>query len=151
MLGHLRATGERRPIRLFWGLRLTDDICLLDELGQLAEDLPDFRYLISLSQPPDEWPQLRGRVTESVPPLIDRLGGKRFCLSGNGAMIEEMELALCTLGVDRTSIREERFFNMKHRPDRATMDAIMARFVAADLVPPDANLRTRVWRVTEPE
>jgi NAD(P)H-flavin reductase len=151
LLGYLRTGGDRRPIRLYWGLRGTDDICLLDELNELTDALADFSYQISLSQPPDDWPQLRGRVTETVPPLIDHLAGTRFCLSGNGAMIEEMELALCTLGVDRTSIGEERFFNMKHHPDRVTMDAIMARFVAADLVPPDANLRTRVWRVTEPD
>jgi ferredoxin-NADP reductase len=151
LLGHLREARESRPVRLYWGLRLTDDICLREELDQLTADLANFRYQISLSQPPEDWAQLRGRVTESVPPLIDRLGGRRFYLSGNGAMIEEMELALCALGVDRTSISEERFFNLKHHPDRATMDTIMARFVADDLVPPDANLRTRVWRVTEPE
>jgi propane monooxygenase reductase component len=151
LLGHLRSSGEQRPVRFFWGLRLTEDICLRNELAQLTEGLVDFRYQISLSQPPDDWPQLRGRVTESVPPLIDRLGGKRFYLSGNGAMIEEMELALCALGVDRTSISEERFFNANHHADRATMDAIMARFVADDVVAPDVNLRTRVWRVTEPE
>jgi NAD(P)H-flavin reductase len=151
LLGHLREAGESRPIRLYWGLRLADDICLRHELDQLAADLANFSYQISLSEPPDDWPELRGRVTESVPPLIDRLRGKRFYLSGNGAMIEEMELALCTLGVDRTSISEERFFNLKHHPARATMDAIMARFVADDIVPADANLRTRVWRVTEPD
>lgn len=148
---HLMATGERRPMRLYWGLRLTDDICLLDELNEVADGLANFTYQISLSEPPDDWPHLRGRVTESVPPLLEKLGGARFYLSGNGAMVEEMELALCSLGVDRTLIAEERFFNVKHRADRATMEAIMARFVAHDLVPADTNLRTRVWRVAGPQ
>lgn len=147
---YLAATGDERKIRLYWGLRFTDDLCLFDELEELAAELPDFTYLVSLSQPPPDWPELRGRVTESVPPLLERLGGKRFCLSGNGAMIEEMELALCSLGVDRTSISEERFFNLKHHPDRAVMEAIMARFVADDLVTADAQLRGQVWRGTEP-
>ncbi len=151
LCGHLSATGETRPIRLYWGLRSTADICMLDELNELRDVLPDFEYRISLSEPPDDWPDLRGRLTESVPPLLTHLGGTRFALSGNGAMIEEMELALCSLGVDRTRISEERFFNLKHVPDRATMDAIMARFVAEDLVAADTRLRSRVWRDAAPE
>ncbi len=151
LCGHLLASGEQRKMRFYWGLRTTDDVCLLDELNGLAERLANFSYQISLTQPPPAWPDLRGRVTESVPPLLERLGGKRFYLSGNGAMIEEMELALCSLGVDRTSISEERFFNLKHHPDRAEMDAIMARFVADDLIAADAKLRTTIWRGTGPQ
>lgn len=131
---HLLAQGDRRRMRLFWGLRLTDDICLVDELDGLAARHRNFTYQISLSQPPPGWSQLRGRVTESVPPLLETLGGKRFYLCGNGAMVEEMEVALTGRGVDRHSIHEERFFNVRHQPDRATMEAIMSRFVADDLL-----------------
>lgn len=134
---HLLAQGERRRIELYWGLRLTDDICLLDDLDALAARHPNFTYQISLSQPPPGWSQLRGRVTESVPPLLERLGGKLFFLSGNGAMVEEMETALSFRGVDRTVIHGERFFNIRHRPDPATMDATVSRFIAHDL---DAGL-----------
>jgi NAD(P)H-flavin reductase len=148
---HLMEQRDPRPIHLYWGLRLTDDICLLDELNELVEGLPDFAYDITLSQPPDEWPYLRGRITESVPPLLERLRGKRFYLSGNGAMVEEMELALCSVGVDRTFIFEERFFNLKHRADRAVMEAIRDRFVAEDLVSGDTRLRTQVWRASGSE
>jgi ferredoxin-NADP reductase len=137
---YLTAQGDHRRIWLYWGLRLTDDICLIDELDELAARNPDFEYAISLSQPPAGWPQLRGRVTESVPPLLDKLGGIRFCLSGNGAMVEEMESALGSLGVDRTFIHGERFFNVRHQPDPATMDAILNRFVANDLHGSRANL-----------
>ncbi len=143
---YLLATGDQRPIRLYWGLRLMEDICLLDELAELAERHPDLRYQVSLSRARADWPQLRGRVTESVPPLLKSLGGRRFYLSGNGAMVEEMELALCSLGVDRTFISAERFFNLNHQPDRVTMEAIMARFVAEDLASADSELRTQVWR-----
>jgi NAD(P)H-flavin reductase len=148
---HLMTTGEQRPIRLYWGLRLTDDICLLDELDELQRRLADFRYQISLSEPPADWRQLRGRVTESVPPRLEKLGGKRFYLCGNGAMVEEMELALCSVGVDRTAISEEKFFNLKYEADRAVMDAIRARFVAEDLAAPDTRSRTKIWRLSARE
>jgi len=136
---HLLAAGDRRPIRLYWGLRLAEDICLTDELDDLATRHPHFSYAISLSQPSPGWPGLRGRVTESVPPLLERLGGTLFYLAGNGAMCEEMEIALSDMGVDRAFIHQERFFNVRHRPDPSTIQAIRARFVANDLFSPHAE------------
>jgi ferredoxin-NADP reductase len=136
LVRHLLEQGDERPIVLYWGLRLTDDICLVDELGRLAAEHPSFSYRISLSQPPPDWRGLRGRVTESVPPLLETLGGQAFYLSGNGAMCEEMETALSDFGVDRTLIHQERFFNVRHKPDAATLDAIRSRFVANDLFSP---------------
>ncbi|MDP9074167.1 MAG: FAD-binding oxidoreductase [Actinomycetota bacterium] len=144
LLRHLAAQGERRRVRLYWGLRLTDDICLLDELDALARGPLDFRYHISLTQPPLGWPDLRGRVSESVPPRLKTLGGKDFYLCGNGIMVEEMGLALRSLGVDRTHIHQERFFNLGHRPDPPVVRAIMARFVATDIV----SLTNLMLRVT---
>ena len=132
-------SGDRRRIRLFWGLRLVEDLCLTDELDALARAHPNFTYAISLSQPEDDWAGLRGRLTESVPPLLETLGGKRYYLSGNGAMAEEMERALSDMGVDRTAIHQERFFNARHRAEEATIDAIVARFVAHDLFSPRAE------------
>jgi NAD(P)H-flavin reductase len=138
---YLLETGDRRRIRLFWGLRLVEDICVTDELDTLAAAHPNFTYAITLSQPSPEWTGLRGRVTESVPPLLETLGGKRFYLSGNGAMAEEMEIALSDMGVDRYFINQERFFNVRHHAEQATIDAIVNRFVAHDLFSPHAELQ----------
>ena len=139
VIRHLSEVGDTRPIRLYWGLRLVEDICLTEELDALVAAHPDFSYAISLSQPTGDWTGLRGRLTESVPPLLATLGGKRFYLSGNGAMCEEMEIALSDMGVDRGFIRQERFFNVHHRAEQATIDAIVARFVADDLFSPYAE------------
>ena len=136
---HLLGGGDRRRIRLFWGLRLIEDICLTDELDALAAAHPNFSYAISLSQPSPEWAGLRGRLTESVPPLLERLGDTVFYMSGNGAMAEEMETALSGMGVDRSFIHQERFFNARHRADPATIKAIVGRFVANDLFSPLAE------------
>jgi ferredoxin-NADP reductase len=139
LLVDLLDRGDRRRIRLFWGLRLEEDICLLPQLDALAGAHPNFTYAISLSQPAEDWTGLRGRLTESVPPLLERLGGIRYYLSGNGAMCEEMEVALSGMGVDRTLLHQERFFNARHHADRAVVDAIVARFVATDLDSPYAD------------
>lgn len=133
LMRRLTAEGSEQPVRLFWGLRLTDDICLVDELDELTKANPHFSYQLSLSQPPPTWTGLRGRITESVPPLIPKLGGKRFYLVGNGIMTEEMTSALSDLGVDREFIYQEPFFNTRHKADPRVVAAIRERFVGRDL------------------
>ncbi len=135
----LREQGYDKPVRLYWGLRLVEDICLLDQLDELVATFPEFKYDITLSQPPPGWTGLRGRITETVPPRLPTLGGKRYYLVGNGAMIEEMTLALSDLGVDRTFIYQEPFFNARHKPDPASLAATRSRFVAHDLFSPGAD------------
>jgi ferredoxin-NADP reductase len=136
---YLVDAGFERPITLYWGLRLVDDICLTDELDALARRSPNFSYFISLSQPPRRWDGLRGRLTESVPPLLAALGGTRYYLCGNGAMTEDMATALSDLGAAEEFIYQEHYFNQKHVPDPVTLAAIRARFVANDLFSPVAH------------
>lgn len=136
LLHHLLPAGFDRRIELFWGLRLVEDICLVDELDELARRYDNFSYRISLSQPPEGWAGLRGRLTESVPPKLVTLGGKRYYLVGNGAMIEEMSAAISDMGVDNKLIHQEAYFNVKYRPDQRTLAEIRDRFVASDLFSP---------------
>ncbi len=133
---YLRNEGLQRPVQVFWGLRLAEDICLLNELEDLARTRDGFSYQISLSEPPDDWEGLRGRVTATVPPLFPTLGGKHFYLVGNGAMTEEMSEALSDLGVFKHLIYEEPFFNTTYKPDEADLEQIRRGFVARDLSSP---------------
>lgn len=135
----LVSQGFDRPVRLYWGLRLAEDICLVDRLDALAAGPGDFSYRISLSRPPPGWTGLRGRVTASVPPLLETLGDKHFYLVGNGAMIEEMRCALSDLGVDEQLIHRETYFNVRHRPDPRVLAELRERFVATDLFSPKAH------------
>lgn len=136
LVRHLAQQGEDRPVRLYWGLRLASDICLTDELDALAREHPDFAYRISLSQPPPGWQGLTGRVTESVPPLLNSLADSHFVLCGNGAMIAELHGALYEAGVPRQQLHREFYFNTRYRPDEATVAAIRERFAAADVTSP---------------
>ena len=138
---HLLADGYARPIRLWWGLRLAEDICLTHELDALATAYPSFSYHVTLSQPTADWTGLRGRVGESVPPRLATLGGKRYYLAGNGAMIEEMAFALSDMGVDHRYIYKEPYFNGTHEADPNAIAEIRERFVASDLFSAYANRR----------
>ena len=146
----LLESGFERSIRLFWGLRLAEDICLLDELEALAADHPSFSYSISLSQPPPGWRGLRGRLTQTVPPLLSTLGTSEFRLVGNGAMTEEMAVGLGDMGVGKEVIYREAYFNGRHRPDQATMAAIRSGFVATDLLAPSALDPTALFHLERP-
>lgn len=132
---HLLTTGADRSIRLFWGLRLEDDICLIDELEELRGRFPNFTYQISLSQPGPGWKGLRGRLSQTAPELIGDLAGKHFYLCGNGEMTSEMSTALLELGVHESLVHEEIFFNRRRRPDPAAVSAIRARFRVSGLSP----------------
>ncbi|MGI8686321.1 MAG: ferredoxin--NADP reductase [Acidimicrobiales bacterium] len=131
--------GFERRITFYWGLRLAEDICLTDGLDELARRHHNFSYAITLSNPPPAWTGLRGRITDSVPPLLAALGGTLYYLVGNGAMTEEMATALSDLGAAEEHIHQEHYFNQKHVPDPFVMAAIRARFVAADLFSPLAH------------
>lgn len=144
---HLLSGGFERPVKLFWGLRLPEDVCLTDELDALAREHANFSHAISLSQAPSEWRGLRGRLTETLPPLLESLGGKQFYLCGNGAMIAEMRRALSDLGVPKRLIYEEYFFNFKHAPGEREVERIVRRFRARDLASPLALMNDMLERM----
>lgn len=144
---HLTNEGYHQPIRLYWGLRRPEDVCLTAELDELVRRNGNFSYEVSLSQPPATWGGLRGRLTESVPPLLPRLGGRAFYLCGNGAMVEEMDMALSDMGVSEEFIYKEAYFNRRHKPDPATMEALRSRFVADDLFSPFAHQSASLFEV----
>ncbi|HHC09011.1 MAG TPA: hypothetical protein ENK55_09880 [Actinobacteria bacterium] len=120
----------RLPLRVFWGLRLPDDLCLEEEIARL-EARGTLRVTVSLSRPPSDWHGLRGRITETVPPLLSEVADTWFYLVSNGRMVAEMRAALEEIGVDRNRIYCESFFDHRHRPDPDTVAEIVARFPPA--------------------
>ncbi len=128
--------GFASPVRLFWGLRQVEDLCLIDELDHLAGRHDNFSYQVTLSRPPDNWAGLHGRLTASVPPLLATLGAKHYFLVGNGAMINELFTALSDLGVDEQLTHKEAYFNVRYRAEECELAAIRDRFVASDLFSP---------------
>jgi ferredoxin-NADP reductase len=122
------ATGFPRPIALFAGFREAADICLVPELDALQARYPHFRWLPTLTSPPAHWTGLRGRLGESVPPLIPDPMACHFHLVGNGAMIAELEAALEARGVPGSQVTTEAFFNHNAKSDPESVRAITERF-----------------------
>ena len=61
------ASGEKRPIRFFYGARTQADLLLLDRFSAVAAELPDFRFIPALShEEGGGWSGERGFVHEVV-------------------------------------------------------------------------------------
>ena len=128
---------EKRPPSLFVGFREEADIGPREELDALAARHPGFRWAPTLSRPGAAWKGLRGRLGESVPPLIDHPLETHFHLVGNGAMLVEMEAALARIGVPDDFVPYEYYFNREAEPADDVVLAIAGRFR------PDADVSAR--------
>ena len=122
------AAGFPRPILLFAGFREAEDICLALELDRLQAGHGQFRWQATLSRPAPGWTGLRGRLGQSVPPLIPRPRACHYHLVGNGAMLVEFKLALSLLGVPEEQVSSEVFFNYNAKAEQEVAQAIAAGF-----------------------
>jgi CDP-4-dehydro-6-deoxyglucose reductase len=102
--------GGTDDITLYWGLRYEEDVYWVDEFQALAAKYPNFRFVLTLSQPTDAWQGKRGRVTGHVTQDESNLPGSDFYLCGNQAMIKDVEAQLTAHQVPPHQIYKELYF-----------------------------------------
>jgi len=102
--------GGTDDITLYWGLRFEEDIYKDSEFRAIAEKHPNFRYVLTLSRPTEQWQGKKGRVTDHV--FVDEanITGSDFYLCGNQAMVKEMITGLEVRGVPKEQIVHELFY-----------------------------------------
>jgi ferredoxin-nitrite reductase len=112
---YLAAHGIERPCLFLHGARTGADIIFHEECVVLARTLPGFTYRVSLSQPPEDWPGLKGRLSfESVGELIPNLAECRYFLCGPNEFMDDFKANLQQAGVPADRIHTEEF--QKSRP-----------------------------------
>lgn len=116
------------PITLYAGFREIYDICLKNELNSLTENYSNFKWYPTLTQPISQWNGLKGRVTESIPPLLNNLNNTHFHLVGNGKMVYELMDSLKNIGVPSNHISKETYFNHGHKAEPSKIEEISKRF-----------------------
>ncbi|MCW8132253.1 MAG: FAD-dependent oxidoreductase [Planctomycetota bacterium] len=121
--------GETRPLTLYAGFREAADLCLEPELRALAEAYPNFAYRFSLSRPHASWTGLRGRVDQSVPPLLGGLSGLHVHLVGNGEMVHLWRPALRKAGMEKERVTIETYFNHHAEPGADAIEAFAERLM----------------------
>ncbi len=90
MVEHMIASGDTRPVRLYWGGRRPGDL-YMDALAREWESkLPDFQYVpvVSNALPEDNWQGRTGFVHTAVMEDFADLSGHQVYACGNPLMVE---------------------------------------------------------------
>jgi len=107
---YLHATGASAPCTFLYGARTLEDVIFRRECEQLETALPGFRYVVSLSQPPENWRGPAGRIG---PALLDEhvpdVRQARVFLCGPHAFQDVFETHLLNIGVAPDRIHTEEF------------------------------------------
>ena len=76
-------------VTLFWGLRSEDNVYYQDELDALAQQHPNFSFVMTLSRSERNWTEAKGRVTQLVEKIqtVDNLA---VYICGNKRMVTEV-------------------------------------------------------------
>jgi NAD(P)H-flavin reductase len=98
MIASLLEVSYSQPMTLLWGLRSESDIYYLEELQRWAERHSNFSFILTLSQPGQNWRGKTGRVTHLLQefPQVDHLAAY---VCGNRKMVAEVSALLRNKGV----------------------------------------------------
>jgi NAD(P)H-flavin reductase len=105
----LKEKNESRPMYLYWGLRFRENIFLDEEWDRLAADYGNFKYVICLSKPDEEWPGKTGYVTENIEKDLGDLSEFSAYVCGSPKMVDEVVKQLHELGLPKERCYREGF------------------------------------------
>jgi ferredoxin-NADP reductase len=112
MVHWLLADESRHKGHQFWlvyGTRFEKDIYYREEFEHLAKDHPNFRYIVTLSRPPEGWHGATGYVQEHVRKIVGDRKNMEAYICGLNNMVSANRQLLKELGWDRHQIIYERY------------------------------------------
>jgi propane monooxygenase reductase subunit len=114
ILSLLRSMAERgldRKATFFYGARGQKDLCFEEELRDLEQRLPRFKYIPALSEPSDddEWDGETGLITDVVKRHAENLSGTHAYVCGPPPMVEAAVPLLTQLGVEEKRVYYDKF------------------------------------------
>ncbi|GAB3895635.1 hypothetical protein GCM10029964_075830 [Kibdelosporangium lantanae] len=120
LLRSMADRGIQRRATFYYGARRRRDLCFEKELAELAETLPDFRYVPALSEPDDSdpWAGETGLITDVVRRLEKDMAGADAYVCGPPPMVEAALELLPALGVADKRIFYDKFTTTGEAEDR---------------------------------
>ncbi len=102
----LQQKADSRPIVFLWGMRYESQLFWLEEIQELSNSYPNFKFSPVISRPSDRWTLSQGRVTDylSAVKLNSNTG---YYICGRKKMIDDVEQILHSKGVDSSFINYE--------------------------------------------
>jgi ferredoxin-NADP reductase len=110
MLSHLYETGYGRPTALIYWARDPGWLVYDADLRSLARRYPGFSYLPVLREPPATWRGEKGEAAEAVDKLVHGVANLLVYVCGGGETINRVRDVLVRKGLDRKSVRWEKFW-----------------------------------------
>ncbi|HSJ98108.1 MAG TPA: cytochrome b N-terminal domain-containing protein [Myxococcota bacterium] len=126
MLEHAFATGVKRPMVLYWGVRRREDLYAEELVAGWARDHPDFTFVPVLSepQPGDGWTGRTGLVHEAILADYPDLSQHQVYACGSVQMVEAVAPALAAQGLSPDDCFSDAF---RLAPHARTPEAEMVR------------------------
>ncbi len=107
MLPDLFEKGFPGRIRLFFGVRHKEDQFYVQQLKMWENQHLNFRAEFTLSQPPEDWVGLKGRVTDHLKDM--NLADAQVYICGNGDMVKGVKTMMDEKGVAKEDLHWEQF------------------------------------------
>lgn len=96
-------------IVLYWGLRHEEDIFWQKEFEELSHTYSNFRFVLTLSQPGDNWQGKRGHVQDHLFSQQNLMEAEYY-VCGNKLMVDDLRTKLKAAGVPDTQVKFELFY-----------------------------------------
>jgi propane monooxygenase reductase subunit len=111
LLRSMAGRGLERKATFFYGARGKRDLCFEEELRDLEQRLPSFRYIPALSEPSDDddWDGETGLITDVVKRHAENLAGAHAYVCGPPPMVEAAVPLLGQLGVEEKRVYYDKF------------------------------------------
>lgn len=113
LLTSMAEEGTERRATYYYGARTAADLCLVDEMRELAQRLTDFEFVPALSEPTDadieSWDGEVGLITDVVERREGDLSDHAAYLCGPPPMIDAAIPLLISMGVDEGKIYYDKF------------------------------------------
>ncbi|MFN3008327.1 benzoate 1,2-dioxygenase electron transfer component BenC [Mycolicibacterium wolinskyi] len=108
MLRKMAADGSRRKAHLIYGAKTDDDVVALDELREIASQVPGFTWDHCVSDPQTRAAN-QGRVMTLIEPAQLYDGDVAIYLCGPPAMVESVRKHVTATGIEPTGFYYEKF------------------------------------------
>lgn len=105
----LEAGNEKRPVRLYWGMRYERDLFWKEELEELEEKYGNFKKEVVLSRE-ENWPGRKGHVQDFLREDKDNWQGWQAYVCGNKQVIKSVEELLVEMGIEKEAVHFEKFY-----------------------------------------
>lgn len=111
ILRHMAEKGIERGATYYYGARTAKDLFYLDEMKELEEKMPSFKFVPALSEPDpeDNWEGETGLITDVVQRLEGDLSQKEAYLAGPPPMIDAAVPVLVMKGLDEENVYYDKF------------------------------------------